>query len=142
MIEALVFIAATALPSNDRAAASEWAVSQPIHGLHGKYRDSNVREVWEGVPHSVRSVWKCIRMHESISYVGENPVSSASGAGQWINSTWDGLKKWVKVDGKFVASWYDEAKDAPAWVQDAAFLHVYKRGGLRMWRGTGCEGTW
>lgn len=86
-------------------------------------------------------IWLCIRRHESMSYTGENPVSTASGAGQWLNSTWDGLKKWVKVNGKFVAKQYDEAKDAPAWVQDAAFLHVYKQGGLSMWHGTWCPGT-
>lgn len=119
----------------------EWAVSRPTRGLSGRYQDSNVREVWEGVSHEVRMVWLCIRRHESMSYTGENPVSTASGAGQWLNGTWDGLKEWVKVEGEFVAQKYDEAKDAPAWVQDAAFLHVYKQGGLRMWRGTWCPGT-
>ena len=47
----------------------------------------------------------------------------------------------IKVNGRHVARQYDEAKDAPAWVQDAAFRHVYKRGGLGMWNGTGCPGT-
>jgi hypothetical protein len=76
-----------------------------------------------------------------MSYTGENPHSTASGGGQWLNSTWDGLKVWVKVGGKFVAKQYDEAKDAPAWVQDASFIHVYNHGGLRMWHGTWCPGT-
>jgi muramidase (phage lysozyme) len=99
--------------------------------------DSNVASVWKGATHAERMVWLCIRNH----YTAENPISTAAGAGQWLNGTWDGLKDWVKVNGKFVARQYDEAKDAPAWVQDAAFRHVYKRGGLSMWRGTGCPGT-
>lgn len=97
--------------------------------------------MWDGVPLKVRAVWLCIRMHESRSYTGQNPTSTASGAGQWILSTWTGLKRWVKVNGVYVARQYREAKDAPAWVQDASFLHVYDHDGLRMWRGTGCPGT-
>lgn len=118
-----------------------WENQRPTRGLAGRYMDSNVPAVWRGASHAERMVWLCIRRHESMSYTGENPVSTASGAGQWLNGTWDGLKRWVKVDGRFVARQYDEAKDAPAWVQDAAFRHVYKRGGLTMWHGTGCPGT-
>jgi hypothetical protein len=116
-------------------------VVAPSRGMVGRFLDSNVAQVWDGVPAKHRMIWLCIRRHESMSYTGENPSSSASGGGQWINSTWDGLKKWVKIDGKFVARQYDEAKDAPAWVQDAAFLHVLHHGGLRMWHGTWCPGT-
>ncbi|MHB1098913.1 MAG: hypothetical protein ACYCZR_05090 [Burkholderiales bacterium] len=98
-------------------------------------------EVWQGASFRERSVWLCIRRHESIDrghYKAENPGSTASGAGQWLNGTWDGLKVWVKVDGRFVARQYDEAKDAPAWAQDAAFRHVWKQGDLSMWTGTHC----
>ena len=119
----------------------QWATQRPSRGLAGRYMDSNVPAVWKGASHAERMVWLCIRRHESMSYTGENPVSTASGAGQWLNGTWDGLKKWVKVNGHHVARQYDEAKDAPAWVQDAAFRHVYKRGGLSMWHGTWCPGT-
>jgi hypothetical protein len=140
MIEALVTTVALALPSdpvNDR----RWAVQRPNRGLAGRYQDSNVPAVWQGASHAERMVWLCIRRHESMSYTGENPHSTASGAGQWLNGTWDGLKKWVKVNGHRVAIAYDEAKDAPAYVQDAAFRHVYKRNGLAMWHGTNCPGT-
>jgi hypothetical protein len=116
-------------------------VQRPTRGLAGRYQDSNVPAVWADASHAERMVWLCIRRHESMSYTGENPISTASGAGQWLNGTWDGLKIWVKVNGHKVAKQYDEAKDAPAWVQDAAFRHVYKRGGLRMWYGTNCPGT-
>jgi len=127
---------------------TKWSVDAPKHGGVGKYGDTNVRKVWQGATHHERSTWQCIRQHEipGGSYKSQNPVSTASGAGQWLNGTWDGLKKWVKVGGKFVAKIYDEAKDAPAWVQDAAFRHVFKRHqitgrGLGMWNGTGCPGT-
>lgn len=122
----------------------EWAVQRPNRGGASRYLDSNVPAVWRGVSAEARRVWLCIRRHESLHsghYDAENPVSTAAGAGQWLNGTWDGIKKWVKVDGVFVARKYDEAKDAPAWVQDAAFVHVYRHGGLSMWRGTGCPGT-
>jgi hypothetical protein len=139
MIETILS-AAVEVATDDR----QFAVQRPSRGGAGRYLDSNVPDVWRGVPDRVRSLWLCIRKHESLTaghYTAENSVSTASGAGQWLNGTWDGLKHWVKVDGKFVARGYDEAKDAPAWVQDAAFLHVYKRGGLTMWHGTWCPGT-
>lgn len=118
-----------------------WAVQRPNRGLAGRYQDSNVKAVWHGASHYERSTWLCIRRHESMSYTGENPVSTASGAGQWLLSTWTGLKRWVKIGGRFVARQYREAKDAPAWIQDLAFRHVWKRNGMRMWHGTGCPRT-
>lgn len=134
--------AAVEVASND--SDREWAVQRPSRGGATRFMDSNVPAVWKGVPTRARLIWLCIRRHESLHsghYTAENPVSTASGAGQWLNGTWDGIKKWVKVDGKFVARQYPEAKDAPAWVQDAAFVHVYEHGGLTMWHGTWCEGT-
>lgn len=142
MFDAIVLTAALAV-QNDTS-SREWAEQRPSRGGVGRFQDSNVPDVWAGVPDRVRSIWLCIRNHESRHsghYTAENPVSTASGAGQWLFGTWSGVKKWVKVDGEFVARSYREAKDAPAWVQDAAFVHVYKHGGLRMWRGTGCPGT-
>lgn len=109
-----------------------------------RFHDSGVQEVWRGVPARARLVWLCIRRHESLHsghYRAANPNSSASGAGQWIDSTWRGVARWVKVDGKFVARKYSRAMHAPAWVQDAAFVHVWKHDGLSMWRGTYCPGT-
>lgn len=116
----------------------------PSRGGVGRYLDSNVASVWRGATHAERLVWLCIRNHESRHsghYTAQNPSSSASGAGQWIRSTWSGLSYWVKVNGRFVARQYPEAHMAPAWVQDAAYRHVYARNGLHMWRGTGCPGT-
>ena len=116
----------------------------PSRGGVGRYLDSNVSAVWAGASHAERAVWLCIRNHESRHaghYTARNPSSSASGAGQWIRATWQGLAPWVRVNGRPVAARYPEAYLAPAWVQDAAFRHVYARNGLHMWRGTGCPGT-
>lgn len=134
MFEAAVLTLALAVSPTDAS----------LHGGAGRYLDSNVPAVWHDVPHSARTIWLCIRRHESLHaghYRAENPHSTASGAGQWLNGTWDGVARWVKVGGEFVARQYDEAKDAPAWVQDAAFVHVYRHGGLKMWHGTWCPGT-
>lgn len=142
MLDALLLSAALYAPANHGPDPDR--LVRPSRGGAGRYMDSNVYSVWKGATHTERMVWLCIRNHESRHsghYTAENPSSTAAGAGQWLNGTWDGLKKWVKVDGKFVARQYDEASDAPAWVQDAAFRHVYKHGGLRMWHGTGCPGT-
>ena len=140
MLDALVMTAALAMPNGSDSIREV----RPSRGGAGRYMDSNMPIVWEGASSAERMIWLCIRRHESLHsghYTAENPVSTASGSGQWLNGTWDGIKKWVKVDGKFVARQYDEAKDAPAWVQDAAYRHVYKHGGLSMWRGTNCPGT-
>ena len=131
VIGALVEAAANpVVPMNPTIAAIEATVV--------KQAPTRMSVVWAGSSSRERSIWRCIRNHESRSYTGENPVSSASGAGQWLNGTWDGLKVWVKVGGRFVARHYDQAKDAPPWVQDAAFRHVYRQGDLSMWRGTHC----
>lgn len=140
MIEALMMTAALSLPMEK----SDGRQPSPSRSAASQFRDSGMQKVWHGVPNQARHVWLCIRSHESLHaghYRAQNPVSSASGAGQWIDSTWRGVAKWVKVDGEFVARAYDRAKYAPPWVQDAAFVHVWKRDGLSMWRGTGCPGT-
>lgn len=138
MIDALALTAALTLAGPNVEATEARDEVRPRVGLAGRYLDSNVDRVWRGATHLERSIWLCIRRHESMSYRGDNPHSSASGAGQWIRSTWLGLAHWVRVNGRWVARQYREAKDAPAWVQDAAYRHVYARGDLSMWRGTHC----
>lgn len=133
--------ASTVQKDSDRAIR----VERPNRGGAGRFGDSNVYGVWRGASFAERSFWRCVRNHESRHsghYRAENggPYggSSASGAGQWLNGTWDGVKVWVKWRGQKVAVQYDEAKDAPAWVQDLVFRHVWKHGGQSMWRGTNC----
>jgi hypothetical protein len=150
MFDALVLTAALALPNDDptttappqhHAAAAPHRVESPSRGGVGRYGDSNVAAVWNGVSTRARTFWMCVRNHESRHsghYVAHNGHSSAAGAGQWLTGTWQGVARWVKVHGKYVARGYSTADRAPAWVQDAAFVHVWNHGGQSMWRGTHC----
>jgi hypothetical protein len=134
----------SAQDAQDRADQAARASRQGQRGGSVYWLDSGYKPVWSRVSSYARGVWKCIREHESISaghYRAENPYSTASGAGQWIDSTWRGVAHWVKVDGRYVARKYSRAAYAPAWVQDAVFVHVYRHGGLSMWSGTYCAGT-
>jgi hypothetical protein len=117
---------------------------QPSRGVANRWQDSGVVEVWRGASMAERSVWACIRRHESLMaghWTAANPRSTASGAGQWLDSTWRGVAHWVTWRGQYVARGYSRAKYAPPWVQDLTFRHVYARHGLSMWHGTGCVGT-
>ena len=116
-------------------------VESPSRGGVGRYGDSNVASVWNGVSGEARRFWMCVRNHESRRsghYRAHNGHSSAAGAGQWLTGTWRGVAHWVKVNGTYVARGYSTADQAPAWVQDAAFVHVWNRHGVSMWRGTHC----
>jgi muramidase (phage lysozyme) len=102
--------------------------------------------VWAEQPGWLWSLSRCIRNHESINvghYQAENPVSTAAGAYQYIQSTWDGNARWAKWNGRYVARKYvgKPASHAPAWVQDVVFIHTISRGGIKAWNGTGCPGT-
>lgn len=95
--------------------------------------------VWQDVPKWIKDLGKCIRRHESRgNYRAENPVSSASGAYQQLKAHWQGNAKWVRVAKPWAKK---EAKDAPAYVQDAVFIHAIRQGGIKAWHGTGCKGT-
>lgn len=83
----------------------------------------------------------CVRRHESDrtgawphtgGYNAQNPVSSASGAYQFIDSTWR------KVSVRAGHPGYAKAKHAPWYVQDAVALHLVNSGGKSAWAGTGC----
>ncbi len=81
------------------------------------------------------SVLACIRRHESDragGYSADNPRSSASGAYQFIDSTWRTASRRAGHPG------YSRAKYAPAYVQDAVALYTINHGGRGHWRGTGC----
>lgn len=82
----------------------------------------------------------CVRHHESDrgsyphtrGYGAQNPKSTASGAYQFLDSTWHGASARAGYPG------YSRAKAAPWWVQDAVALHVYRTGGRSAWNGSGC----
>jgi hypothetical protein len=126
---------------DDRAPHRHLTVSR---SAQNRWHDSGIVEVWRGASSHERAVWLCIRAHESLGaghWTAQNGSSSASGAGQWIDSTWRGVARWVTFRGKHVARGYTRARYAPPWIQDLAFRHTYARGGLSMWAGTHCAGT-
>ena len=122
---------------------SGWAPFEAKAASEATYRDSH-HAVWDHTPRWIRDLGKCIRHHESINaghYRADNPKSTASGAYQMINSTWQGNAKWATWRGDRVARTYKTAASAPRWVQDVVFIHSIRNGGIKAWHGTGCPGT-
>jgi hypothetical protein len=82
----------------------------------------------------------CIRHHESDrgayphtnGYGAHNPSSSASGAYQFLDSTWR------NVSARSGHGGYARASHAPWYVQDAVALWMYNNGGRSAWAGSGC----
>lgn len=82
----------------------------------------------------------CVRHHESDNgaypYIGgygaHNSRSSASGAYQFLDSTWRTASARAGHPG------FSSADQAPWWVQDAVALYVVNNGGKSAWNGTGC----
>ena len=82
----------------------------------------------------------CVRHHESDrggyphinGYGAQNPYSSASGAYQFIDSTWR------NVSARSGHGGYARASQAPWYVQDAVAMWMYRNGGRSAWAGTGC----
>ncbi len=77
----------------------------------------------------------CVRAHESDragGYTAQNPYSTASGAYQFLDSTWR------NVSAKAGHPGYSRALLAPWWVQDAVAMWVLNNVGRSPWAGTGC----
>jgi hypothetical protein len=75
----------------------------------------------------------CVRRHESGgNYQAENPVSTASGAYQFLDSTWRTMSARAGHSG------YGHAADAPPHIQDAVAIHTVNSGWSSAWNGTGC----
>ena len=82
----------------------------------------------------------CVRRSESDGgayphangYGAQNPSSSASGAYQFIDSTWRTVSARAGHGG------YSTAAQAPWFIQDAVALDLVNRGGGSAWNGTGC----
>jgi hypothetical protein len=83
----------------------------------------------------------CVRQHESDrgpfphvnGYQAKNPRSTASGAYQFLDTTWRNVAP--KVGG----GQYGRAMDAPWWVQDEAAMWMINNGWKSAWNGTGCK---
>jgi hypothetical protein len=75
----------------------------------------------------------CVRRHESGGdYRAENPVSTASGAYQFLDSTWR------TMSGRAGHPGWGHAASAPPWVQDAVAVFTVESGWASAWDGTGC----
>ncbi|CAN5471288.1 hypothetical protein BH10ACT3_BH10ACT3_20320 [soil metagenome] len=82
----------------------------------------------------------CVRRHESDNgayphiggYGAHNSRSSASGAYQFLDSTWRTASARAGHAG------YGSADQAPWYVQDAVAMYVVNSGGKSAWNGTGC----
>lgn len=75
----------------------------------------------------------CVRRHESGgNYRAENPVSTASGAYQFLDSTWRTMSARAGHRG------WGHAASAPPHVQDAVAQYTVNSGWSSAWNGTGC----
>jgi hypothetical protein len=75
----------------------------------------------------------CVRRHESGgSYTAKNPNSTASGAYQFLDSTWRTMSARAGHGG------YGSARHAPPHVQDAVAVYTVNSGWRSAWNGTGC----
>ena len=75
----------------------------------------------------------CVRRHESGgNYQAKNPTSTASGAYQFLDSTWRTMSARAGHSG------WGSARYAPPHVQDAVAIYTVNSGWRSAWNGTGC----
>ncbi len=75
----------------------------------------------------------CVRAHESGgNYQAKNPTSTASGAYQFLDSTWRTMSARAGHSG------WGSARSAPPAVQDAVAIYTVNSGWRSAWNGTGC----
>ena len=113
-------IDATEVASAQQAIAAQWARS-----MEQQRRQTQMHPFLVCVRHfeSDRGAFPFDR-----GYAAQNPTSTASGAYQFLDSTWRGASAGAGFAG------YAWAKYAPWYVQDAVALHVYNTGGKSAWR--------
>jgi hypothetical protein len=79
---------------------------------------------------------RCVIGHESANaglYKAENPTSSASGAYQFVDNTWQHYARLAGYGSK-----YSRASSAPPSVQDAVFYKAVMMRDFYHWKGTHC----
>lgn len=133
MTIAVLLITAGPALANDRDPS-------PSRGQSNRWLDSGVSRVWNHAPQWIRDLGLCVRKHESIRvghYTANNP-SGASGAYQFMPSTWRGNARYTPGAQQYANS---RPSSAPPWVQDAVFVHAIQQGGIHAWHGTWCPGT-
>ena len=75
------------------------------------------------------------RFESGGNYAARNPNSSASGAYQYLDSTWRADAQQAGID----INAYPTAASAPPSVQDAVFNHTVSKTGLASWTCPGCD---
>lgn len=108
-------------------------------------KQAEERAYYEGIVRAREAIQRhafltCVRHHESDrgpwphinGYTAQNPTSSASGAYQYLRSTWQ------TVSSRAGHAGYATAASAPWYVQDAVALWHYKNLGPSAWAGSGC----
>ena len=102
-----------------RAAALAGAIA--IVGTAGAGLAGSANAAGSGAQSTLAAIKFC---ESSNNYKAQNPTSTASGAYQFLDTTWQGLS---------AAKGYSKAKYAPASVQDAAALELYNQAGTSPW---------
>jgi hypothetical protein len=81
-----------------------------------------------------RAFLQCVAHRESRNNPkARNKRSSAAGTYQFLTPTWQGNAKWAKWKNTYPARPYQQAHQAPAWVQHLVALHSIRRGGWTHW---------
>lgn len=126
-------------------ARSEWSIETATpaqHNVLDALADQAAKNQWLQAVHDNQQAihnnpfLACVRNHESATaglYAAENPTSTASGAYQFLDSTWRVVSAQAGHPG------YARAIYAPWYVQDAvAYDLAIVRGQRFHWDGTGC----
>ena len=96
---------------------------------------SSTAAVWAKYPSWVEKFALCVAHHESWSaglWLAENPTSTASGAFQWIDGSWQASLRRAGMSGP------SHASDASATVQAKVTAYAINSGQQFNWAGSGC----
>jgi muramidase (phage lysozyme) len=110
------------------------AVAVPVHAVQTTLPRRNAKNA-----QMIEHIMKCIRHHESDTaggYRAQNPISTASGAYQYLDGTWRAFSHQAGY-----AHSPRHAKNAPPWMQDAVTRWALWNGHAKSWHGTWCPWT-
>jgi hypothetical protein len=113
------------IDANEAAWSSATIANQWAQGIDQQRHQTQLHPFLVCVRHfeSDRGAYPFVR-----GYGAQNAISTASGAYQFLDSTWRNASARAGYGG------YARAKYAPWYVQDAVALYVYNSGGKSAWR--------
>lgn len=103
-----------------------------------EWQSATIQSIFAKYPASIEQFAWCVVKHESWNsgrWTAENPYSTASGAFQFIDGTFE---VWLKRAG--LSGSRHAADNSPA-IQTRVFIYAVTHGGKSAWRGTNCPGT-